>query len=175
VVSDRNYRALPVDPLSVSFARRHVEGVLTGWGREDLTDNGQLVISELVSNALKATVGFYDAVGLNGGADPDAGETLMERLLADAEQGAIWIGLHQIRDSVVVEVWDCRRTPPKLSTSDENDIGGRGLELVDSLCVEWGYRWPSTGGKIVWGMLWSLAPGERVARDLGETVCGGDS
>ncbi|MFL6052418.1 MAG: ATP-binding protein [Actinoallomurus sp.] len=32
----------------------------------------------------------------------------------------------------------------------ETDEGGRGLLLVEALAERWGYRWPVTGGKVVW-------------------------
>src|SRR5690606_40466131 len=52
---ERYHTELPVHPLSVSLARRHVAHVLMGWGRDTLIDDAQLVISELVTNGIKAS------------------------------------------------------------------------------------------------------------------------
>jgi anti-sigma regulatory factor (Ser/Thr protein kinase) len=126
----RNYAELSVDPLSAAFARRHVGRVLASWGRGELIEAAELVISELVTNALKA------AVGSPAVADP-----------------YIWIGLHQANGRVVLEVWDPCRTPPRRVDAGPDALGGRGLLLVEDLAAEWGYRWPRTGGKVVWAAL----------------------
>ncbi|MEV5409449.1 ATP-binding protein [Thermopolyspora sp. NPDC052614] len=121
---------MSTDPLSAAFARRHVGRVLTSWGRRELIEAAQLIISELVTNALKAA------------AEPPA-----------PPDPYIWIGLHQANGRVVLEVWDPSRTPPKLVDPGPDALGGRGLLLVDDLAADWGYRWPRTGGKVVWAAL----------------------
>jgi hypothetical protein len=199
VVTRRNYRELSVHPASVWAARRHVERVLAGWGRTDLIDDGELVVSELVSNALKATLGEYDtpvrdsagrggagrggagragaggdgaggdgaggdgaggdgAGGDGAGGDGAGGDGVEDEdavvfgVFAGVDRH-VWVGLHQVRDGVVLEVWDRSRLPPRLTVAGEDDVGGRGLRLVDAVCAGWGYRWPRTGGKIVWAVL----------------------
>lgn len=48
---------LSASPIAASYARQHIASVLPAWGREDLIDPAQLVISELVTNAVnKATL-----------------------------------------------------------------------------------------------------------------------
>lgn len=54
---------------------------------------------------------------------------------------------------VVLEVWDISRIPPRPIDADPWDEGGRGLRIVDELATSWGYRWPKTGGKIVYAVL----------------------
>ncbi|TQS30261.1 SpoIIE family protein phosphatase [Microbispora sp. KK1-11] len=44
---------LPSDPRFVSHARRFVRGTLQRWGLSSLVDSTQLIVSELVTNALK--------------------------------------------------------------------------------------------------------------------------
>nr|WP_225311670.1 SpoIIE family protein phosphatase [Microbispora cellulosiformans] len=44
---------LPADPRFVSQARRFVRGTLAAWGLTSLVDSTQLIVSELVTNALK--------------------------------------------------------------------------------------------------------------------------
>jgi hypothetical protein len=71
---------------------------------------------------------------------------------ADAGQG-LWIGLYRAGEGVVVEVWDRTREPSRLVAPDRESIRGRGLLVVAGLAEGWGYRWPKTGGKIVWALL----------------------
>lgn len=126
----RNYAELTIDPLAAAFARRHVHRILTSWGCQELIEPAKIIISELVTNALKAS------------AEPPV-----------PPDPYIWIGLHQANGHVVLEVWDHNRRPPRRVDPGPDALGGRGLLLVDDLAADWGYRWPRTGGKIVWAAL----------------------
>ncbi|MET8004484.1 ATP-binding protein [Nonomuraea glycinis] len=137
----RTYTALPADPRSVSIARTYVTRILADWGRTALADDTQLIASELLTNAIKAT---HDAH------KPDV---LMTYGTSAGYECHPWIGLHQLGDDVVLEVWDCNRNPPKLRAPESWEVGGRGLQVVNDLATSWGYRWPKTGGKIVWATL----------------------
>ena len=135
----QNYTELPVHPIAVSLARRHVACVLADWGRGALIDDAHLVISELVTNGIKAS-------------DPSEEEIEAYGMLAGSYR-RVRIGLHRAADGVVLEVWDCCRRPPQLCRPDAGAVGGRGLLVIDTVAITWGYRWPKTGGKIVWAML----------------------
>ncbi|MFG1943971.1 ATP-binding protein [Nonomuraea sp. NPDC048826] len=135
----QNYTELPVHPTAVSLARRHVAQVLTDWDRDALIDDARLVISELVTNGIKAS-------------DPSDDEIEAYGTLAGAYR-RVRIGLHQTAGGVVLEAWDCNRCPPRLCRPDAEAVGGRGLLVVDTVATQWGYRWPKTGGKIVWALL----------------------
>jgi len=139
----RTYTDLPAHPLSVSIARTYVARILTNWERADLSDDAQLVASELLTNAIKATLAAHQ---------PNAEEPLVHGKHAGYECHP-WVGLHQLGDDLVVEVWDCNRHPPKLRAPESSETGGRGLQVIDTLATSWGYRWPKTGGKIVWATL----------------------
>lgn len=104
------YTALPAHPLSVSLARTYVTRILADWGRADLTDDAQLVASELLTNAIKATQDTHQLNALTHGTS--AGYECHP-----------WIGLHQMGDDVVLEVWDCNRNPPE--TPHPRVVGGR--------------------------------------------------
>ncbi len=121
---------LPAHASAAALARGHVRKVLTEWGREDLTDSAELVISELVANAVKATP--------------------IDALADDGTTEIVWMHLYRSGAGVVLEVWDCSRTPPVKRSAGLDDECGRGLQIVDILAKEWGYRWPRIGGKIVW-------------------------
>ncbi|MDA0635174.1 ATP-binding protein [Nonomuraea sp. MCN248] len=135
----RNYTELPVHPLSVSLARKHVAHVLRKWGREPLIDDAELVISELVTNGIEAS-------------DPSEEEVAVYGPLAGAYR-RVRVGLHQTDAGIVLEVWDCSRRPPKLRCPEAEALSGRGLYMVNAVATSWGYRWPRTGGKVVWVLL----------------------
>ncbi|SNT14111.1 Serine phosphatase RsbU, regulator of sigma subunit [Streptosporangium subroseum] len=44
---------LPSEPISASKARRFVRSTLTGWGLSSIADNTELMVSELVANAIE--------------------------------------------------------------------------------------------------------------------------
>ena len=121
---------LPAQPSAASHARRHVRRVLSQWGREELIDTAELVISELVTNAVKATP--IDALA-------EVGTTEI-----------IWMNIYRWGEATVLEGWDCSRTPPVQKRAGLDEECGRGLQIVDILAKDWGYRWPRAGGKILW-------------------------
>ena len=125
--SIRAQRSLPAQPMSVPLARSWAEGWLAGTSvPEDRRDTVQLVVSELVTNAVTQ------------GAGP------------------VRVALETASDSLLVEVFDSGHRLPTLSDSalDEalDSTGGRGLHLVDVVCDDWGVR-EQLDGKTVWAQL----------------------
>jgi anti-sigma regulatory factor (Ser/Thr protein kinase) len=122
--------ALPTAP---ACARGHVRAVAREWGLENLADTAELVASELVTNAVQAS----------------------ERLRLRADLGIVpvirlWVVSDQI--SMVIRVWDGNDEMPVRRDGDPDDIGGRGLVIIDGVAKEWGaYR--KTDGKTVWAMV----------------------
>lgn len=51
---ERQYLELPVHPGAAAQARRHVRATLARWRMDGLAETAQLVVSELVTNAVKA-------------------------------------------------------------------------------------------------------------------------
>lgn len=51
---ERQYLELPVHPSAASQARLHVRAMLALWRMDGLADTAELVVSELVTNAVKA-------------------------------------------------------------------------------------------------------------------------
>ncbi|MBB2911273.1 anti-sigma regulatory factor (Ser/Thr protein kinase) [Streptosporangium becharense] len=149
VTTSEHYLGLSVFPTSPYYARVHVQRVLEGWRRDDLIETAQLVVSELVSNAIKAHASFFAATEATAHASPDH----------------IWMDLYRADETVVLRVWDAGRTPPVLRNPDPDDEGGRGLYLVDLIAKEWGYYWPASGGKIVWCALAAPPPPGRERND----------
>jgi anti-sigma regulatory factor (Ser/Thr protein kinase) len=115
-------------PSAVPCARLHAKHVLGEWQRGELVESVELIVSELVTNAIKA------ARALPGPITPP----VRLRLSCD-------------RTDVVVEVWDGSAEPPVLTNASAAADGGRGLLLVDTLSSRWGWLFPrECGGKTVW-------------------------
>ncbi|WKX68848.1 ATP-binding protein [Streptomyces sp. XD-27] len=118
---------LPARGASVAAARRRVRGHLPAWGfGGDACDAVELVISELVTNALVHT----------------ASEQILCVLRADAEV-------------LYVEVADQGGGPvgPSARQAGADDECGRGLMLVRALADAWGDRPVAGGGRAVWAQL----------------------
>lgn len=148
LVGRRHYAELSAGPVAASLARGLVGKALAEGGRADLSECAQLIVSELVTNAIKATA---DVVAGRTG-DGLTADGLMDGGPVDRE-AHVRVGVLQVRDYVVVEVWDCSHLPPKVVDPAADEVGGRGLLLVSEMATEWGYRWHRSGGKVVWAAL----------------------
>jgi anti-sigma regulatory factor (Ser/Thr protein kinase) len=127
-----SYLELAALPTAVSCARLHAKQILWEWGFTDLSEDGELIVSELVTNALQVTVEGKLSTPLR-----------------------LWLSSNRAR--VLIEVWDADRTPPRLKVLDANgvppvsEVGGRGLFLVATFSERWGwYPERALGGKVVW-------------------------
>lgn len=123
-------------PSAVPVAREFVHQILRHLKLDDYAADAALMMSELVSNAVKAT-GFYDR-------QPMPWEITAEHVIA--------VQLRAVGDELYVEVWDrSQREPVKRHVTTDAE-GGRGLHLVEALAQKWGIYHPPAGGKIVWAM-----------------------
>jgi anti-sigma regulatory factor (Ser/Thr protein kinase) len=112
--------ALQDDPGEVRRARRMVASRLARWGVVDDDCVVVLLVSELVTNALRH------------GAPP------------------LWLVAKNGGDTVRIEVYDAAPgVTPKLRHGRTDMTGGRGLWLVDILASRWGWS-ESAHGKSVW-------------------------
>ncbi|MFE4696720.1 SpoIIE family protein phosphatase [Streptomyces sp. NPDC056738] len=109
---------LPNDPAAVAEARAKAERALTDWGLEPLAFTVTLVVSELVTNAVRYSDGPIDV-----------------RLILDSPV-------------VVCEVTDDSSSVPHLRHAEEVDEGGRGLYLTWQVSRRWGTRPESRGKTI---------------------------
>lgn len=126
--------ALPTAPAS---ARAHVGAVLPGWHLDGLTGDCQLVVSELVTNAVQAsTTPTGEPVYIGGRM-----AVVRLRLLSD--------GLR-----VLAEVWDQAPGFPAPRRARGDTENGRGLQLVDALTRgRWGWQAVDAKAKVVWAEL----------------------
>jgi anti-sigma regulatory factor (Ser/Thr protein kinase) len=126
-------------PSAVPCARAHARLVLAEWELARLSNDVELIVSELVTNGVRAAAGLTDSwfAGLwIPGAPP-----VRLWLSSDCRQ-------------VLVQVWDGNdELPVRRETGPEAD-GGRGLLLVQSLSIERGLCRPvGCSGKVVWALL----------------------
>ncbi|MFJ8541453.1 ATP-binding protein [Streptomyces sp. NPDC093586] len=113
----------PGEPDTVRTARSLVRDRLRGWGLDGVGDIAALLVSELVTNALRHATG-------------PVGVRLVHR------PG----GLPGV---LLVEVSDALPDPPRERAARPEDESGRGLYLVASSARRWGSR-PAEAGKTVW-------------------------
>ncbi|MGI8335473.1 ATP-binding protein [Actinomadura scrupuli] len=120
--------SLTATPAAIRLLRDLTRVQLRAWDLPWLVDDARLVVSELGTNALAAA----------------PGAVIEFRLFTEPE-------------ALVVELWDPCLAAPVRRTAREEDTGGRGLEIVESLAEAWGARFPGKGGKTVWARLPSTA------------------
>ena len=148
---------LAATPEAVGCSRRLVHLALSRWGLAALAEDAELVVSEIVTNSVKAT-GLADA-GL-GWADPGDLAVIQVRVLLYPA-------------AVIIEVWDRDPAVPVRQDTAPDEEGGRGLAIVAALCRRWHYFRPGRGGKVVWAEL-AVAPGVVGAAGLpGRVRCAG--
>jgi anti-sigma regulatory factor (Ser/Thr protein kinase) len=121
-----SYLELGALPSAVPCARLHARELLWKWGLADLTDTIELIVSELVTNGIKAN-----------------------RAMRDSFPVRLWMLSDRVR--VVVLAWDRHpRSPVRVDPGEDADCG-RGLVLVEALSDEWGWcPHRDIGGKVVW-------------------------
>ncbi|WP_221499402.1 ATP-binding protein [Streptomyces griseomycini] len=112
----------PADPGAVRAARSAVRARLRGWDLDSVGDLTALLVSELVTNALRHATG---PIGV--------------RLVRPADLGGV----------LLVEVSDPLPEFPHERVARPDDEGGRGLQLLESTSRRWGTR-PGGAGKTVW-------------------------
>ncbi|MCU1486814.1 MAG: Regulatory protein [Actinomycetia bacterium] len=116
----RSQRTLEPDIGSSAAARRFMEETLSRWACADVLDVVNLLVSELVTNAV-----------IHGGSEADVSVVLMP---------------HALR----VEVGDKDEFVPAPQGADDDwATSGRGLALVEAMSKAWGIE-QVKGGKVIW-------------------------
>ncbi|CAM5314874.1 non-specific serine/threonine protein kinase OS=Streptomyces fumanus OX=67302 GN=GCM10018772_00760 PE=3 SV=1 [Streptomyces fumanus] len=121
-------------PSAVSVSREFVRRTLKHWRSDDHAPDASLVMSQLVSNAVKA-MGFTEQ-------PPHLWEITSQHVVA--------VQLRAIGGVLFIEVWDDSPDEPVKHNVTADIEGGRGLHLVEALSEQWGIYRPPAGGKIVW-------------------------
>jgi anti-sigma regulatory factor (Ser/Thr protein kinase) len=121
-------RLLGADPGSVHAARGFTAATLHRWGAEERSSDITLVVSELLTNALR-----------------HAGS-------GDTGPRPVWLGLFQPGPCVLCAVADPSKAVPAPRTPGSLGETGRGLHIIRALSDQWGYTAPSEAGKVVWAL-----------------------
>jgi anti-sigma regulatory factor (Ser/Thr protein kinase) len=123
--TERSLRlALPADVPAVRLARRAARDALAAWELGHLEDTVVLLVSELVTNAVRHAT----------------------------DTGAIGLELTIVDSRLRVEVHDGDPSWRRMPSLAECDESGYGFVLVDSLADRWGLR-RVCAGKAVWAEL----------------------
>jgi anti-sigma regulatory factor (Ser/Thr protein kinase) len=121
--------ALPTAP---GCGRAWTRAILREWGLTALQESTQLLVSELVTNAVQAS-----------------------RTATGATLVRLWLLSDTVR--VVILVWDASPESPVRMSSGDSAENGRGLLLVEAISDQWGsYPAGDEGGKVVWALLQAI-------------------
>jgi anti-sigma regulatory factor (Ser/Thr protein kinase) len=118
-------------PSAVPCARLHARQVLWEWGFSKVAETAELLLSELVTNAVQAARATVSDLPVN-------------------------VRLSASRDRLLIEVWDSNVQPPlprvlEYGFPEVDAESGRGLFLVETLSERWGwYPTRNPGGKVTW-------------------------
>lgn len=130
--------ALPTVPR---LARGFVGVTLSGWGLEAMADVSELLVSELSTNVVRASMNEDGSL----------------RYDQHGKLPLLWIRLFSDRSRLLIEVWDTLPTAlgaPVTRHPDPDEESGRGLEIIETLAEDWGWEtvrgW---AGKKVWAVL----------------------
>jgi anti-sigma regulatory factor (Ser/Thr protein kinase) len=113
-------------PTAVPCARLHARQVILEWGLTGLAHTAELLVSELVTNAVRAS--------------------------SDLLSPVVRVWLSSDRATIAIRVWDGSAELPARHDAGPDSERGRGLLLVESLSEDWGsYR--KAEGKVVWVLI----------------------
>jgi anti-sigma regulatory factor (Ser/Thr protein kinase) len=134
-VEDATTMTLASTPVSIGVARTQVAELCQRNGLESLAETAALLVSELVTNSV-----------MHG-------------------RGDITLSVHCADSQLVVGVSDRSTEPPVIDPSPSIDqLGGRGLFLVETLASSWSYQM-AADGKTVWFCLEDKKSVDSSARD----------
>jgi anti-sigma regulatory factor (Ser/Thr protein kinase) len=135
----RTHLELGALPSAVPCARLHTRQVLWEWHLDGLADTSELVVSELVTNAVNASGGL-------------TGSRRSGRWVPGTPPMRLWVSSDRRR--VLIQVWDGNDRLPTPQHAGTDDESGRGLLLVESLSAEWGSYPPErSSGKLIWALI----------------------
>jgi anti-sigma regulatory factor (Ser/Thr protein kinase) len=117
-------------PAAAPCARLHARQVLWEWGLTAFSESTELLISELVTNAMR-----------------------ISQATVQCPPVRLWVVSD--RAQVLIFVWDASPLPPVTNDDIANDAeNGRGLMIVQAISARWGWDFPpGLGGKVVWAQV----------------------
>jgi hypothetical protein len=132
----RSFLELGALPSAVPCARLHTRHVLWDWRVPSLIDSTELLVSEIITNAV--------------------------HISHQMDLSAVRLWLLCDRARVVVLAWDPSPLPPVPAAPDDDTENGRGLLLVEAISEQWGWYFPAghgtanvpdQPGKVVWAVV----------------------
>jgi hypothetical protein len=127
--------SLSASPDAASRARSFTRQTLACWDLAELTEDAQVIVSELLANAIR-----HAGPG-QPGRHPQAGATTP----------GLWL-LRQA-DGLMCVVTDASDLAPALKQPGDTSECGRGLHVVHALSDLWGWTLLREHGKAVWAIL----------------------
>ena len=127
VPTHQTHVELPAVAAAVPLARHHARNALTAWGLDTVSVDAELLISELVTNAVEATAKLP--------------------VLAPIE-----LNIAAYPGQLVLQVCDASPELPAERPQSESALNGRGLHIIRSISSAWGFA-REPGGKLVWASL----------------------
>jgi anti-sigma regulatory factor (Ser/Thr protein kinase) len=131
----QDFLELSTLPSAVPCARQHARHVLRTWDLGRLAEPVELVVSELLTNAITAARAVDPGIPVR-----------------------LW--LRSAGASVLILAWDPGPGSPAARPADPGAESGRGLLLVEAVSTRWGWYVPDlrTGkaghaGKVVWAVV----------------------
>jgi anti-sigma regulatory factor (Ser/Thr protein kinase) len=131
----RSYLEVAAVPGAVPYARRCTRHTLAAWKLADISADAELVVSELMTNAVTASRGIRATAPV-----------------------ALYLALDGRRLSLLV--WDACPALPAQRRRDDDAAGGRGLQIVQALSDRWGTCAIPGRGKVVWARFELTGPPE---------------
>jgi anti-sigma regulatory factor (Ser/Thr protein kinase) len=104
--------------------------MLWEWQLTGLSDIAELLVSELVTNAVQISC-------------------------ADEQTTPVRLWMLANRTRILILVLDSSPLPPVRMSTSQDDENGRGLLLVETLSTRWDWYFPPqhNGGKVVWALM----------------------
>ena len=115
-------------PTAVSCARLHAVHVLHEWGLRRLAEDAALIVSELITNAIDASIVL-------------------------PERPPVSLRLLATEKSLVIEAWDQSPLDLEPHEADPDAECGRGLTVVAALADRWGCERTGHRRKVVWAAM----------------------
>ncbi|MGH3279057.1 MAG: ATP-binding protein [Trebonia sp.] len=134
-------RPLSPAPEEARTARQFVRELLSCWGLGHLADDAELIIAELVGNAIRHGLRTAPPVIPLGREVPALRLCLLRRM-----------------GEVMLAVTDPSGEAPTPRAASADGESGRGLQIVGALSHIWGWSPIEGSGKAVWAVLKSARP-----------------
>ncbi|HEX9357189.1 MAG TPA: ATP-binding protein [Streptosporangiaceae bacterium] len=124
----QDYLELGALASAVPCARLHARHVMREWGLASLSESTELLVTELITNAVKAS-------------------------RAVTQTSAVRLWLVSDLAQILILVWDASPLPPARIDASGEAENGRGLILVEAISERWGwYGRDDSDGKFVWAI-----------------------